>query len=91
MTLQAQTIAGLYLETIRQAGKSAGDENLDGGPVDVVFNPATAKLTGIFEPPPDDQPFRAGIVYLVPEGRWLGAGPKSERYQAIVTLDLNFS
>ena len=27
----------------------------------------------------------------MPEGRWLGAGPKPERYQAIVTQDLNFA
>ena len=89
--LQMKTPAGTFLETIQQAGKSVKEISLDGGPVDVIFNAATAHLTGTVEPPPDDQPFRAGIVYLVPEGRWLGAGPNPERYQAFVTLDLNFS
>ncbi len=90
-TLQRNTPAGTYLEKIQQAGKSVGETFLDGGPVEVIFNAATAHLTGTVEPPSDDQPLRAGIVYLVPEGRWLGAGLNPERNQAIVSTDLSFS
>lgn len=61
------------------------------GRTDILLSTATAAIEGTVEPPADDQRFGAGIVYLVPEGKWLGALHNRERYQALVTADLNFS
>ena len=73
--------AGAYLRKIRTTN----------GRTEIVLSTATATLEGTVEPPSDGQRFRAGIVYLVPAGQWLGALHNPERYQADVTAELKFS
>lgn len=79
--IHAAAPAGAYIRSIQTKN----------GLTEIVLSTATAALEGTIEPPPDDQRFRAGVVYLVPAGKWLGALRNPERYQAFVTADLTFS
>jgi len=73
--------AGAYLRKIQTTN----------GLTEIVLSTATATLEGTVDPPSDGQRFVAGIVYLVPEGQWLGALRNPDRYQAYVTAELTFS
>ena len=86
-----QAPPGSYVRQILRAGIPFDAAVPHSAPLEIYLSTAVASIHGTVEPPEGDGNYYAGVLYLVPEDKWLGFGFNAARYQKIMPVDLKFS